>query len=108
MTSISQRSHPVQVSRQDIFPSHALPPATSPIVGESADTLPLSLHLASSRDQLERVTRSVRDLAEPPAYCPGCLQKAGIPFPASATTLHCSSCLDDIRRSRVRRNEVRG
>jgi hypothetical protein len=37
-------------------------------------------------------------IVDPPAYCPGCLAEAGLPFPARATTRHCARCLDRIRR----------
>jgi hypothetical protein len=37
-------------------------------------------------------------IVDPPAYCPGCLAEAGLPFPARATTRHCPRCLDRIRR----------
>lgn len=34
----------------------------------------------------------------PPAACPGCLAAAGDPWPAGATSRHCSRCLNNIRR----------
>jgi len=37
-------------------------------------------------------------IVDPPAYCPGCLAEAGLPFSARATTRHCPRCLDRIRR----------
>ncbi len=41
---------------------------------------------------------SIAAIVDPPAYCHGCVAEAGLPFPARATTRHCSRCLDRIRR----------
>lgn len=37
-------------------------------------------------------------LATPPAACPGCLARAGLPFPDGTTTRHCPRCLGRLRR----------
>ncbi len=41
---------------------------------------------------------AIAAMVDPPAYCPGCLAEAGLPFPEHATTRHCKACLDRIRR----------
>ncbi len=40
----------------------------------------------------------INALVDPPAYCPGCLAEAGLPWPDEATTRHCTHCLDRVRR----------
>ncbi len=42
-------------------------------------------------------TASIAAIVDPPAYCPGCLAEASLPFPTRATIQHCLRCLDRIR-----------
>lgn len=46
-------------------------------------------------------------LIYPPAHCPGCFARAGLPWPDGATTRHCPRCLARLQRqARLRRRRA--
>ena len=49
----------------------------------------------------------IRQLARPPAICPGCLAQRGQPYPRGHTTKHCRRHLRELQRQIDARREAR-
>jgi hypothetical protein len=47
---------------------------------------------------LPAIVPGLAALISPPAHCPGCLARDGLPWPDGATTRHCPRCLARLQR----------